>query len=100
LKGLWFTLFGAKAQVVVGGISLCISFGFWVLGMAIFPNAISWPWHWTVATFIFHASMFALVVGSFSIVAAALGYRAAERVEAQVADIEQADVVNVGKEGK
>lgn len=43
--------------------------------------------------------MFALVVGSFGIVAAALGYRATERVEAQVADVEHADEVNV-KEAK
>lgn len=99
MNGFWRAIFGAKAQVIVGGISLVLSLLFWALGTAIIPGAYSMPWNWTPAVFIFHASMFALVVGSFGIVAAALGYRATERVEAQVADVEHADEVNV-KEAK
>jgi len=41
-------------------------------------------WNWTPSVFIFHASMFALVVASYAIVATGLGYKATERVEAYV----------------
>lgn len=83
---MWRAIFGAKAQVIVGAVAFHISFGFWGLGTAIIPGAYSLPWHWTPSAFIFHASMFALVVASYAIIATGLGYRATERVEAQVSN--------------
>lgn len=58
-----------------------ISLGFWALGTVTIPGAASPPWRWSPAAFIFHASMFALVVASYAIVATGLGYKAAERIE-------------------
>jgi ABC-type Na+ efflux pump permease subunit len=78
------TVFGAKAQVIVGVFAFTISGMFWVLGTVTIPHAASLPWNWTPAAFIFHASMFALVVASYAIIATGLGFRATERVESQV----------------
>jgi hypothetical protein len=80
------TMFGARAQVVVGTFVSIVSFGFWALGLVRVPGAWAWPWNWSVQAYIFHASMFALVVASFAIIATGLGYLAMERVEAQVGE--------------
>lgn len=80
-NGLLSHVFGARAQVAVGIFACVVSLGFWVLGTVTIPGAASLPWHWSPAAFIFHASMFALVVASYAIVATGLGYRATERVE-------------------
>lgn len=73
-----------------------VSSAFWGIGTTTIPRAAAWPWNWNAAAFIFHASMFALVLASYGIVATALGYRATERVEAHVADVENAQEVSVG----
>jgi hypothetical protein len=92
------TVFEAKAQVVVGIVAFVLSIGFWILGTHTIRHAASLPWNWTPAVFIFHASMFALAVASYAIIATGLGYRATERVEtAVVENIEQADQVDVKK---
>lgn len=90
------SIFGARAQVIVGVFALCISLCFWGLGTATIPGAYAWAWNWTPSAFIFHASMFALVVASYAIIATGLGYKATERVESVVteeAEIEHADTV-------
>lgn len=90
----WF--FGAHGQLAVGVLVCVVSVGFWTLGTLTLPGAASPPWAWSPSVFIFHASMFALVLASYAIVATALGYRATERVEtAVVENIEQATNVNV-----
>lgn len=77
-------LFGARAQVWIGALAELVSVAFWVLGTFTIPGASTLPWHWGPGPFIFHASMFALVTASYSIIAAGLGYRATERVEEYV----------------
>lgn len=90
----WF--FGAHGQLAVGIFVFAVSVGFWAMGVSTIPHAASAPWRWSPPVFIFHASMFALVLAAYAIVATALGYRATERVEtAVVENIEQADHVNV-----
>lgn len=60
-------VFGAYGQVAVGACAFVVSLGFWMLGTFIIPDAATVPWRWTPSAFIFHASMFALVVASFAI---------------------------------
>lgn len=90
---LWRTLFGARAQIIVGCVAFGISWCFWILGTFIIPGAASWPWNWTPSVYIFHASMFALVVASYAIIATGLGYLKTEHVETKVANIEDAGTV-------
>jgi hypothetical protein len=80
-------LFGAHGQVVVGAIFTLVAVTAWV-----YWGVIAKP---TVGV-VFHVSMFFGVVACYAIVATGLGYRATERVEAQVADVEHADKVEVG----
>lgn len=87
LKTATKAVFGAHGQLSVGVFVYVISITFWVIGTATIPNAARWPWDWkTPAVYIFHASMFALVLAAYGIVATALGYRATERVEAHVVE--------------
>lgn len=88
-------IFGAKGQLAVGFTALVLSSAAWVQGTVSIPEATTPPWNWSPEVFIFHASMLALVIGSFSIISSALGYRATERVEAVVAEVEHADEVHV-----
>jgi hypothetical protein len=80
-------LFGARAQVVVGALFF----------LATIAQTIYWTWVTppTVQA-IFLVSMEALAFASYAIIATGLGYRATERVEAKVADVEHADKVSVG----
>lgn len=84
------TLFGAKAQVIVG--------------VAFFIATVVQTFYWLVITpptvmAVFLVSMEALGFTAYGVVATGLGYRATERVEAHVVEnIEQADTVNIGEE--
>jgi hypothetical protein len=90
-------IFGAKAQVAVGAGALVLGAVFGVLGTSILEGAATWPWEWSAAAFIFHASMYFGLVACYAIVATGLGFRATERVEtAVVENIERADTVDVG----
>lgn len=94
--GLVRAFFGAHGQLGVGIFVFAVSVGFWALGTETIPHAASLPWRWSPSTFIFHASMFALVLAAYAIIATALGYRATERVETKVVEtIERAGEVNV-----
>lgn len=93
MNGLWQLLFGARAQVVVGAVCL-------------FVGALLWSYGWwliaagqreRVVDLIFHASMFFGLVACYAIIATGLGYRATERVEAQVADVEHAEEVRADR---
>ncbi len=81
------TLFGAKAQVVVGIL------------MAVLTAVQTF--YWTVMTpptvaAVFLVSMEALFFTAYGVVATGLGYRATERVEAHVVEnIEIAEEVNI-----
>lgn len=81
-------VFGARGQLVVGVLTFLASVSAWVYGKTLSGDAL--------IGFIFDVSMGALVLAAYGIVATALGYRATERVEAQVVEnIENADEVNV-----
>lgn len=81
-------MFGAHGQLVVGVLTFACVIAAWVYGASLRGESL--------VRFIFHASMAALVVAAYSIIATALGYRATERVEAHVVEnIERADRVNV-----
>ena len=81
-------VFGAHGQLAVGILAFAVSCAAWVYGSSLRGEAL--------VRFIFHASMFALVIASYAIIATALGYRATERVEAQVVNnIEHADEVEI-----
>lgn len=82
-KALW-AIFGAHGQIIVGVLATLVGIGAWA-----YWSLISAP---TVAV-VFHVSMFFGVVACYSIIATALGYRATERVEAQVAEVDHADQV-------
>lgn len=89
-------VFGAHGQLAVGIFVLAVSIAFWVIGTMTIPGAEKLPWDWQPAVFIFHASMFALVLAAYAIIATALGYRATERVEtAVVENIDEAGEVNL-----
>jgi len=81
------TLFGAKAQVVMGIL------------MAVLTAVQTF--YWTVITpptisAVFLVSMEALFFTAYGVIATGLGYRATERVEAHVVEnIENADEVNI-----
>lgn len=80
-------LFGAHGQVALG-VTLCVAAGAtWAYGATLHGEAL--------VRLIFHVSMAALVFAAYSIVATGLGYRATERVEAVVADVEHAENVNL-----
>lgn len=72
MRGLLRKAFGARAQVVVGAVACHVSVAFWVLGTTIIPGAARRPWRWTTGAFIFHASMFALVLAAYAIMATGL----------------------------
>lgn len=82
----WRSLFGARAQFVVGVVFLLAT--------------VLQTLYWTIITpptvmAVFLVSMEALLFASFNQLCSALGYRKTEHVEAQVADVEHADEVNV-----
>jgi membrane protein implicated in regulation of membrane protease activity len=82
---MWHSIFGARGQIVVGA-----GFLFATLAQTIYWLAITPP---TVKA-IFIVSMEALAFAAYAIIATGLGYRATERVEAKVADVEHADTVD------
>jgi ABC-type Na+ efflux pump permease subunit len=86
VSGVLRAVFGAHGQLAVGASVLVVSVASWVYGATLRGEAL--------VRFIFHVSMAALVIASYAIIAAALGYRATERVEAQV--VEHADNVSIG----
>jgi uncharacterized membrane protein len=79
----WHSLFGARAQTAVGVVVSFVSVCFWALGCLRVPGAWVAPWRWSQGAYIFHASMFALLVAAYAIVATGLAYQATERVEEQ-----------------
>lgn len=81
-------VFGAKGQLCVGVLAFVLSCLAWWYGTELSGEAL--------IRFLFHVSMGALVLASYAIIATSLGYRATERVEAHVAQVENADEVNVG----
>lgn len=90
MRGFARALFGAHAQVVLGVAFTLVALYLW-LHYTIFAEP-------SVRT-VFHVSMLFGVAATYSIVAAGLGYRATERVEAHVdptVSVEHADEVNVG----
>lgn len=78
----WF--FGARGQLAVGIFVFTVSIVAWGYGTTLHDAAL--------LKFIFHASMFALVLAAYAIVATALGYRATERVEAKVVESIETEV--------
>lgn len=70
------TVFSGRGQIVFGVIVFVISVVAWVYGGFLSGDAL--------IRFIFHVSMAALVIASYSIIASALAIRTAERVEEQV----------------
>jgi hypothetical protein len=86
-------IFGAHGQIVVGILLFLIGTVFWIVGIFKIPNAAAWAWAWSAEVYIFHASMLALVIGGYNIIATALGYRATERVEEVIVEnIENVDI--------
>jgi hypothetical protein len=80
--------FGAHAQIAVGvifAIATAVQTFYWLV---ITPPTV-------MAVFL--VSMEALAFSAYGVIATGLGYKATERVEAQVADVEHADEVNVNK---
>lgn len=69
-------VFSGRGQIVFGVIVFVTSVVGWAYGTFLHGEAL--------VRFIFHVSMAALVIGSYSIIAAALAIRTAERVESQV----------------
>lgn len=80
------SVFGARGQVLMGSLFTVVALGSWA-----YWTFLGRP---TVAV-VFHISMFFGVVACYAIVATGLGYRATERVESQVADVEHAEKVEV-----
>jgi hypothetical protein len=81
------SLFGARAQVVVGiGFLIATLFQAWLWGIHSAPSKSG----------IFWLSIEALLFASYGVVATGLGYRKTEHVEAKVVEnIEQVDDVHV-----
>lgn len=81
-------VFGARGQLCVGVLTCVAAAVAWWYGAGLRGEQL--------VRFIFHASMAALELAAYAIVATALGYRATERVEAKVVEnIEHADEVEV-----
>lgn len=78
------SVFGARAQVVIGAACFVVGLTAWTLGTFVIRGAASWPWEWTPWAFVFHISMFYGQVACYAIIATGLGYRATERVEEHV----------------
>lgn len=79
-------VFGAHGQLVVGVVAFLASVAVWWYGSKLHGAAL--------IRLLYNVSMAALVLAAYAIVATALGYRATERVEAQVVEnVEHADVV-------
>lgn len=84
MNGLAGAIFGARAQVSVGGIFVAATlFQGWFWGVHGQPSTSA----------IFWLSIEALLFASYAVVATGLGYRATERVEQVV--VEQADDVDI-----
>jgi hypothetical protein len=73
-------LFGAKAQVIVGSLATLVALALWA-----YYTFFGTP---TVAT-VFQISMFFGVAATYAIVATGLGFRATERVEQQITDVDR-----------
>lgn len=89
--------FNARAQIIVGYATFGIGSMLWVLGIFVIPGAKTWPWDWQPVAYVFHVSMFFGLVACYAIIATAVGIRKTEVVQAQVADVEHADKVEVGR---
>jgi hypothetical protein len=72
-------VFGAKAQVIVGTVFTLLALSLWC-----FYSFFAVP---TVAV-VFHISMLFGVAATYAIVATGLGFRATERVEEHITDID------------
>lgn len=89
MKRVWYAIFGARGQLVVGVAALLLSAVAWAYGATLAGEAL--------LRFLYHMSMFYGCVASYAIIATALGYRATERVETAVVErIDHADEVDVG----
>lgn len=84
---MWRVVFGARAQVVVGAgfVAATVFQAFW-WGLAGSPSTAA----------IFWLSVEALLFAAYGVMATGLGFRATERVESVVADVEEAKNVVVG----
>jgi hypothetical protein len=71
-------VFGAHGQLAVGILTFAAVLVAWVYADGLRGEAL--------VRFIFHASMAALALAAYAIIATALGYRATERVEQVVVD--------------
>ena len=87
VKTMWHAIFGARGQIVVGAGFLAATLAQTVYWLVITPPTVK---------AIFIVSMEALAFAAYAIIATGLGYRATERVEAEVADVAHADTVDVG----
>lgn len=89
MSGAVRVVFGASGQLAVGVFTFLAVIAAWVYGSGLKGE--------TLLRFIFHASMAALVIAAYAIIATALGYRATERVEEKVVEnaetVEKADTV-------
>lgn len=82
-------IFGAHGQVALGALLCLAAVATWIYGATLHGEAL--------VRLIFHVSMAALLFAAYSIVATGLGYRATERVEAQVVEnVEHADTIVEG----
>ena len=83
------TFFDARAQIVVGALFVAIT-----LFQAVWWGILSKP----NATGIFWLSIEALLFASYGVIATGLGYRKTEHVETVVANIEEAEKVEINGE--
>lgn len=93
MRALLHAVFGARGQVVVGLVATIIGAALWGYGIYL----IRAEQREAVVDLIFHASMYFGLVACYAIIATGLGYRATERVEAHVANVAEADEVNVAE---
>ena len=100
MNTLFHTVFGAKAQVVIGAVCSVVGALFWAYIEWRYPSELK---DGPLTAAIFRVSMFFGLTACYAIIATGLGYRATERVEevvigeAEGVDIEHADDVEVGR---
>lgn len=80
-------LFGAHGQLAVGILTATVTLALW--------GWYSLPGHPPTVGVIFHVSMFYGFMACYGVIATALGFKATERVEAQVANVDHADEISV-----
>lgn len=81
------SLFGARAQIIVGSACFVVGVLLWVYGATLHGEAL--------LKFVYHVSMFFGLVACWSIVSNGLSFRKTEHVETKVANIGHADEIEV-----